>query len=124
MAETAAHLVENIIPWVKVRQYVLSVPIPLRYWMASDKKLLAKVHKIFASEVERFYTDRRTKNRSGSIAFVQRFGSALNLNVHFHMLQIEGLYKPRTTGRPKFRKGKPPTNKDIESLVSKISSSS
>ena len=121
MAETAAHLVENIIPWVQVRQYVLSVPIPLRYWMASDKKLLAKVHKVFASEVERFYTERSTKNRSGSIAFVQRFGSALNLNVHFHMLQIEGLYEPRTTGRPKFRKGKPPTNKDIESLVSKIS---
>ena len=69
MAETAAHLVENIIPRVKVRQYVLSVPIPLRYWMASDKKLLAKVHKILASEVEHFYTDRRTKNRSGSIAF-------------------------------------------------------
>jgi len=121
MAETAAHLVENIIPWVKVRQYVLSVPIPLRYWMASDKKLLAKVHKVFASEVERFYTERSTKNRSGSIAFVQRFGSALNLNVHFHLLQLEGLYEPRTTGRPKFRKGKPPTNKDIESLVSKIS---
>ena len=71
--------------------------------------------------MERFYTDRRAKNRSGSITFVQRFGSALNLNVHFHMLQIEGLYEPRTTSRPKFRKGKPPTNKDIEDLVAKIS---
>ena len=87
MAETAAHLLENILPRVKIRQYVLSVPFPLRYWMASDKKLLAKVHKIFASEVERFYTGIRRKNRSGSIAFVQRFGSALNLNVHFHLLQ-------------------------------------
>ena len=116
MAETASHLVENIIPWVKIRQYVLSVPIPLRYWMASDKKLLAKVHKIFASEVERFFTGIRRKNRSGSIAFVQRFGSALNLNVHFHMLQIEGSYEPRTTSRPKFRKGKPPANKDISYL--------
>ena len=37
------------------------------------------------------------------------------------MLQIEGLYEPRTTGRPKFRKGKSPANKDIESLVAKIS---
>ena len=37
------------------------------------------------------------------------------------LLRLEGLYEPRTTGRPKFRKGKPPTNKDIESLVSKIS---
>ena len=71
--------------------------------------------------MERFYTGIRRKNRSGSIAFVQRFGSALNLNVHFHLLQIEGLYEPRTTGRPKFRKGKPPANKDIEFLVAKIS---
>ena len=37
------------------------------------------------------------------------------------MLQIEGLYEPRTTGRPKFRKGKSPANKDIQSLVAKIS---
>ncbi|MBP6219331.1 MAG: transposase zinc-binding domain-containing protein, partial [Oligoflexales bacterium] len=37
MAETAAHLIDNILPRVKVRQYVLSVPIPLRYWMASSK---------------------------------------------------------------------------------------
>ena len=37
------------------------------------------------------------------------------------MLQIEGSYEPRTTSRPKFRKGKPPANKDIEDLVSKIS---
>ena len=29
MAETAAHLVDNILPRVKIRQYVLSVPIPL-----------------------------------------------------------------------------------------------
>ncbi|MBP6218618.1 MAG: transposase [Oligoflexales bacterium] len=30
---------------------------------------------------------KKTKNRSGSVTFVQRFGSALNLNVHFHLLQ-------------------------------------
>ncbi|MBP6219181.1 MAG: transposase zinc-binding domain-containing protein [Oligoflexales bacterium] len=93
MAETAAHLIDNILPCVKVRQYVLSVPIPLRYWMASSKKLLAKVHKIFTSEVESFYVDKGAKNRSGSVTFVQRFGSALNLNVHFHLLQMEGAYE-------------------------------
>ena len=54
MAETAAYLVDNIIPPVRIRQYVLSVPIPLRYWMASNKKLLAGVHKIFASETQKF----------------------------------------------------------------------
>ena len=39
MAEIASHLVDNIIPLIPVRQYVLTVPIALRYWMASNKEL-------------------------------------------------------------------------------------
>jgi len=121
MAETAAYLVDNIIPHVKIRQYVLSVPIPLRYWMASNKKLLAKVHKIFALSIEEFYTGQNTNtSRSGSICFVQRFGGALNLNVHFHLLQIEGVYEPRSTAVPKFKKTKPPSDLDIKNLVTII----
>jgi hypothetical protein len=95
MSETAAYLVDNIIPHVKIRQYVLSVPIFLRYWRARGKKLLAKIHKIFALSIEKFYTDQNTNtSRSGSICFVQRFGKVLNLNVHFHFLKIEGVYEP------------------------------
>ena len=37
MAQTAAHLVERVIPWVPTRQWVVSVPMPLRYWMASSQ---------------------------------------------------------------------------------------
>jgi hypothetical protein len=33
MAQTAAHLVERVTPWVPTRQWVVSVPVPLRYWM-------------------------------------------------------------------------------------------
>src|SRR5215472_9380352 len=44
MAHTAAHLVEQIIPWVPTWQWVVSVPIPLRYWMAGSLDLTAKVH--------------------------------------------------------------------------------
>ena len=54
MAETSTHLVEHIIPRVPIRQYVLSLPHPLRYWMASNKKLCGKVHKILATTVEDF----------------------------------------------------------------------
>ena len=39
MAETSTYLVDNILPRVAIRQYVLSLPFPLRYWMASNKKL-------------------------------------------------------------------------------------
>src|SRR6266571_3131374 len=34
MTQMAAHLVEQVIPWVPTRQWVVSVPIPLRYWTA------------------------------------------------------------------------------------------
>jgi Transposase zinc-binding domain len=44
MAQTAARLVECVIPWVPTRQWVVSVPIPLRYWMAASQDLTVQVH--------------------------------------------------------------------------------
>src|SRR5262249_44549785 len=35
LARMAAHLVERVFPWGPPRQWVVSVPVPLRYWMAS-----------------------------------------------------------------------------------------
>ena len=64
MAETSMHLVEHIIPRVPIRQYVLSLPHLLRYWMASNKKLCGKVHKILASTEEDFYCDKKDKNKT------------------------------------------------------------
>jgi ribosomal protein S27E len=43
MAETAAHLVDDVIPRVPVRQWVLSFPIPLRLLFATHPQLLALV---------------------------------------------------------------------------------
>jgi Transposase zinc-binding domain len=42
-AETAAHLVDSVLPLAPYRQMVLSFPIPLRYWLHTNKKLFAKV---------------------------------------------------------------------------------
>jgi hypothetical protein len=43
MAETAAHLVDRVIPPVPVRQWVLSFPIPLRILFAAQPQLLAAI---------------------------------------------------------------------------------
>jgi hypothetical protein len=43
MAQTAAHLVERVIPWVPTCQWGVSVPVPLRYWMAASQELTAAV---------------------------------------------------------------------------------
>jgi hypothetical protein len=86
MAQTAAHLVECVIPWVPTRQWVVSVPIPLRYWTASAKDLMAKVHTIIRTTTAQYYVNQAVKGsverpqvHPGSVTFIQRFGSALNL---------------------------------------------
>ena len=95
-------------------------PFPWRYWMASNKELLTSVHRLVASIIEGFYINQQgSSSRSGSIAFVQLFGAALNLNVHFHLLHLEGDYD--TTTRVRFKKGKAPSNQDIQNLVTEIS---
>jgi ribosomal protein S27E len=47
MAETAAHLVDHVLPHVPIRQWVLSVRHGLRYRMAYDADLLSRVMRIF-----------------------------------------------------------------------------
>ena len=52
MAQTAAHLVDRVIPPVPVRQWVLSFPIPLRILFAAQPQLLAPllqmIHRVIA----------------------------------------------------------------------------
>jgi Transposase zinc-binding domain len=55
MAQTAAHLVEQVLPWVATRQWVVSVPIPLRYWMASSRDLMTEVHAIIRTTIAHYY---------------------------------------------------------------------
>jgi hypothetical protein len=81
-----AHLVERVIPWVPMRQWVVSVPIPLRYWMAASKELTATVHTIVRTTISQYYVNQavkggveRHKVQPGSVSFIQRFGSSLNL---------------------------------------------
>jgi hypothetical protein len=55
MAQTAAYLVERVIPWVPTRQWVVSVPVPLRDWMAASQELTAKVHTIICTTIGQYY---------------------------------------------------------------------
>lgn len=59
----------------------------------------------------------------GSVTFIQRFGSALNANIHFHVIVIEGVFLDRTDQglKPRFIKVDPPSDADIADVVQKIS---
>src|SRR4029453_1601834 len=59
----------------------------------------------------------------GSVTFIQRFGSALHLHLHFHILFLEGVYLDRTAVglKPRFLAGASPTDTDIAAVLQKIS---
>jgi hypothetical protein len=48
---------------------------------------------------------------------IQRFGSALNLNVHFHMLFLDGVYVERPDGSLRFRWVKAPISAELAGLT-------
>ena len=130
MAQMAAHLVEQVLPWVPMRQWVVSVPIPLRYWTASSQDLIAKVHTIIRTTIGQYYVNQavqrgheRATVHPGSVTFIQRFGSALQLNVHYHVLFLEGVYRDRTAVglKPRFLAIEPPSDADVAEVVQKIS---
>ena len=97
MAQTAAHLVEHVIPHVPVRQWVLSLPIPLRLLLGAQLKRVTPVLQVVHRAITRFLLDqaglKAEQADSGAVTMIQRFGSAANLNIHLHCLVLEGVYR-------------------------------
>jgi len=96
MTESAALLVDTVLPDEPMRQWVLSVPYPLRLVLASQPHVMSKVLRIVYRAISMYLIKKAgfTKKtaRTGAVTLIQRFGSALNLNVHFHMIFLDGVY--------------------------------
>ena len=125
MADTAAHLVDRVIPAVPVRQWVLSLPYSLRFHVAFDADLLSKVLAIFVHEV--FGSLRRRareygipNGKCGSVTFVQMFGSALNLTPHFHLIALDGVYAAADGEAPVFCALRPPDTGDVVAVAQRV----
>ena len=88
MAETAAHLVEQVIPRVPVRQWVVAFPIPLRHLFATQPQLLSPVLQVIHRALATFVIHQagltHTQAQTGAVTLIQRFGSAANPNIHLH----------------------------------------
>ena len=76
MVEVAAHLVENVFPRLPVRQWVLSFPKRLRYFLQRDTELAGRVLRGFLRAVESGVRaaspDAPADARFGGVTFVQR----------------------------------------------------
>ena len=93
IAQTAAHLVDRVIPPVPVRQWVISVSKRLRCFLADRPNAVAALTRILIEEIERLLGRAARPTRDGTrpiaarphlgtISFLHRFGSALNHHMH------------------------------------------
>jgi ribosomal protein S27E len=121
MADSAAHLVDEVLPNKPIRQWVLSVPFPLRFLFAAQPSVMSKVLGIVYRVISTFLIKRagftvKSGAQTGSVTLIQRFGSALNLNLHYHMLYLDGVYDKQGIFYPV----KSPTYQDIENIAQMI----
>ena len=124
MTESAKLLVDDVLNGYPIRQWVLSLPIPLRLLLARYPKELSKVLQIIYRAISTDIIHRsghlKKQAKTGAVTYIQRFGSALNLNIHFHMLFLDGVVT-QERGQSKFKYVKAPSHSDMEKLVYLIS---
>jgi len=124
MAESAALLVDEVFPQQPVRQWVLSIPFPLRFLFASRPAIMGEVlgivYRCIATHLIQKAGFTRKTAQTGAVTLIQRFGSALNLNIHFHMLFLDGVYVGSTDDSPRFRRAKAPTGAELARLSETI----
>jgi len=105
-AQSAANLVDHVLPEVPLRQFVVTFPFELRARLAYDGKLLSAVTRIAIDSVLGFYKrrirdEKNIKGQSGAVSVVlrpllgvvvQRVGSDLRLNPHLHAIMVDGVF--------------------------------
>jgi hypothetical protein len=124
MAETAALLVDEVLPRQPVRQWVLSLPFALRYLLATRPEIVTQVlgivYRAISGHLIRKAGLTRASGVTGAVTLIQRFGSALNLNVHFHMLVLDGVYRREGGGQLRFVPVPAPAPAELKGLVQRI----
>ena len=80
-------------------------------------KVLAIVHRVISTYlIKRAGLRVKSGAQTGAVTLIQRFGSALNLNLHYHMLYLDGVYNKQGVFYPV----KSPNYQDLEKIAQKI----
>lgn len=125
MEDAADHLANDVFPAAPVRQWVLSLPRALRFQAARDPAVAARLLDLFTRAV--FAWLRRKGRalgvddpRTAGCTAVQRFGGALNLNVHFHSLVPDGVFDLSDPGEARFVRVKAPKDEEVAAILTRM----
>ena len=121
MAETAALLSGEVCPDMPLRQWIISFSFALRYLFAAHPQAMGKVLRIIYRTISTHLIHKAgyslKDGATGALTLIQRFGSALNVNIHFHILFLDRVYVCRDDRPPRFQRVKAPYNGELEDLV-------
>jgi len=125
MASLAANMVDSVFPDVPVRQFVLTLPFALRYKMAWDHKTTRAVLGVYTRAVAGFFRKRAKRlglsdGKTGGVTVIQRAGSGIKLNVHFHTAMLDGVFTQTDEGELEFHPTEPPSTEEIAELLRTI----
>jgi hypothetical protein len=123
MTERAAHLVDTVLPRVPVRQWVLTVPYRVRYRLAWNHGLSRAVLRVYTRVLLDVYArGARARGvpggRTGSVTEMQRAGSGLNANLHFHTLVLDGVFSEGDAGPLEFHPA--PSDAEVAAALATI----
>lgn len=121
MANLAAHLTDRVLPNVPIRQWVLSLPFELSALCARRPEALTAMGRMFYETVAGEQKRRLELSgaETGAVNFPQRFGSSLNVHVHYHTLVADGVFVPDGQA-VRFHEAPPPTREQIESVARRV----
>ncbi len=94
MVKTAAHLLENVIPHIPIRQWVISFPLRIRHYLL-EHKILQDILEIVVDEIRQTVlacSPDVPNAQIGAISFLQNFGATLNLHPHIHLIVSDGVF--------------------------------
>jgi hypothetical protein len=125
MNELSLLLTDHLLPALPFRQWVFTYPIPLRFRMACDPKLLTGV--VQRSIAALFALQRRQARKLGvsdpmpaALTAIQKFGSAINVHVHIHVLAPDGVFALNADNTLRFVPLPQPSEHDIDALACAI----
>jgi hypothetical protein len=126
MSDSAVHLERSVLPRVPIRHWICSFPWGVRAVLGYDAELCASAANAFATELLRSLRSRaKALLRLGSVsaAFpgavvaIQRTDSALRLNVHLHVLALDGVYVRDPAGALVFHPLTTPSAEEVAQIA-------
>ena len=114
---------DRLLPQVGYRQYVLTIPKRLRWYINQNAALPGEISRILAREIELYLRKKTAGTAAAQLHFIQRAGRSLNLHPHVHAVVSEGRFcsEPGLLG-PKlgFHPATEPTQQDIELMTESL----